>query len=137
MRVRLDVDCRGFALSELMVAFLLLAVVAILLLGVVPATVVGLHKAQMRANAAFLAADQLEQLRRDGFHSIETSQPPYPETTLQGTVYTSRVEVAQASLSNGGLMELDEAKKVQVFVSWEGRRGPQEHVACAVVFRRI
>ncbi len=120
-----------------MVAFLVLAVVSVLLLGVVPATIIGLHKASQRTNAAIIAANQLEQLRRLGFGEIVTSTPPYPETVVEQTVYTVRVEVGAATLSDGSLMELDSAKRVQVLVTWDDQRGSREHSTCGVIFKRI
>lgn len=127
----------GFSLSELMVAFLILSVVAVLLLGVVPGTIIGLHKASQRTNAAIIAANEMEQLRRLGFGEIVTSAPPFPEKVVEQTVYTVRVEVEPAAMSDGTLMEDEVAKRIRVIVNWDDQRETKEHSTCAVVFRRI
>lgn len=128
---------RGFSIGEILLAFSLLSVISILLMGAVPATILGLDAASQRANAALIAQDQLEQLRRLGFGAVISSTPPYTETVIEKTTFTTRVEVQQAMMSNGTPMELDAAKAVRVVVSWTDRKGPKELSSCAVVFKKI
>jgi hypothetical protein len=111
--------------------------VSVVLIGVVPSTIVGLTGATQRANAALLAENQLEELRRAGFGSLQNSVQPYPEITMERTVYTTRVEIHPALLSSGGAMASDVARTASVFVTWQSKTGAQQYVARGVMFKRI
>lgn len=128
---------QGFSLAELMLAFVVLSALSVVLIGVVPSTIIGLKGASQRANAALIAQSQLEELRRSGFGALSPSVEPYPQTTMERTVYTHRVEVSPARLSTGELMAAEVAKQVGVVVTWESKTGAQTYVATAVMFKRI
>lgn len=138
--MRVDLRRNGhsaFTLAELMLSFVVLSVLSVVLLGIVPSTIIGLHAASQRANAALVAESQLEELRRAGFGSLAATEPPYPTRQVDQTLYSYRVELTPARLSSGELMESELAQQVQVTVEWTSKTGPQSYTACAVMFRRL
>lgn len=97
----------------------------------------GLHSASQRANAALIAQNELEQLRRVGFGSVVASVPPFAQTVIEQTTYETEVEVHPAAMSNGTNMDIEAAKQVRVVVRWQDQNDAKEHSVCAVIFKRI
>ncbi len=127
----------GFSLAELMVALMLLMVISLMLTGIIPATITGMGKASQRTNATLLADNRMALLREAGFGNVVETVPPHEAHKVGQTDYILEVDVAQASLSDGSLMDIDVAKLVSIKVSWEDRNGSQSLTTRAVMFKRI
>lgn len=128
---------KGFSLGEMVVALAVLSLLSVIMVGVVPSTVIGLREAELRANAAVIGQDTLENLRRAGFGNVQSTTPPHPVVTVDEVDYTVEVVTGTARASDGNNMDPNEAKDVQVLVRWKGKHGEKMHQARAVMFKRI
>lgn len=125
---------RGFSLSELVVAVLLLSTLSVVLVGVIPAAVLGVRSAGYRATAATLARQTLEDLRRGGLGRLEAAD--LPNVTVNNVVYTRRVELAAARAFDGGSpLALNEAREVRCVITWMDR-GIRKGYCGSTVFHR-
>lgn len=125
---------RGFSLSELVVAVLLLSTLSVVLVGVIPAAVLGVRSAGSRATAATLARQTLEDLRRGGLGRVQAAD--LPNVQVNGVVYTRRVEVAPArAFEDGTFLETDEAREVRCVITWVDR-GHRKSFSGGTVFHK-
>lgn len=124
---------RGFSLSELVVAVLLLSALSVVLVGVIPAAVLGVRSAGNRATAATLARQAMEDLRRAGLGRLQPADLPNVE--VNGVVYTRRIEVAQARAFDGTFLDPDEAREVRCVVTWVDR-GHRKSFSGGTVFHK-
>lgn len=125
---------RGFSLSELVVAVLLLSVLSVVLVGVIPAAVLGVRSAGYRATAATLARQTLEDLRRSGLGQLAAVD--LPNVTVNQMVYTQRVELAPARAFDGTFLATDQAMEVRCLISWVDRGTRKNFSGCTVFHRR-
>lgn len=116
---------RGFSLTELLIAILILSTLSVLLVGVIPASVIGLKAAGQRANASILARQLLEEMQRDGFDALGAagSSRVLPVQTVNGTEYRLTVRFEEARDSSGSPMEPDLSRLVEVEVKWRSHVG--------------
>lgn len=111
---------RGFSLSEMVIAILILSTLSVILVGVIPSAMFGMKSAENRAQAAGIARDVIEKMRVRDFASLASTTED--SKTSNGTEYHVSIEVTTAVVEGVSWSE-ENARDVRVTVMWKDRTG--------------
>ena len=96
-----------------------MAIMAVGIIGVVRLLPVGLRaskSSEMTSKAAFLAQQQLEELKLAGFEALVSEEPSVPLAGEAGN-YSWQAEISEVSLS--GLTSSEDIRQLNLIISWQ------------------